>query len=74
MSDLQQLLKYFDSTAIVAFFRIPLALFGAGWAAVFPNNSDFYLKYLKLLLLAISALKSVVSSFEWSHKLTAVSE
>ena len=37
-SDLQKLLKYFNDTAIVAFFRIPLALFGADWATVFPNK------------------------------------
>ena len=29
-SDLQKLLKYFNGTAIIAFFRILLALFGAG--------------------------------------------
>ena len=29
-SDLQNLLKYFNDTAIVVFFRIPFLLFGAG--------------------------------------------
>ena len=30
-----KMLKYFNSTAIIAFFRIPLTWFGAGWASVF---------------------------------------
>ena len=64
LSDLQKLLKYFNGTAIVAFFRISLALFGAGWATVFANNIDLLLKDLKLLLLAISALKLVASSLD----------
>ena len=62
-SDLQKLFKYFNGTATVAIFRIPLAAFGAGLATVFSNNSVLYLKDLKLLL-AVSALKSVVSSLE----------
>ena len=33
-------------------------------AAVFSNNLDFYLKYAKLLSLAISALRLVASSLE----------
>ena len=59
-SDLQKLLKYFNVTAIVTFFRIPLAAV-AGLATVFPYNFVLYLKDLKLLL-AISASKSVASS------------
>ena len=39
-SGLQKLFGYFSGTAIVVFFRIPLALFGAVWAAVFPKNVD----------------------------------
>ena len=38
LSDLKKLLKYFDGTAIVAFFRISLSLFGAGCATVVPNK------------------------------------
>ena len=44
LSGLQKLSKYFNGTAIVAFPRIPLALFGTGSALVFPNNLAFYLK------------------------------
>ena len=73
-SDLQKLLKYFNSTVIVAFFRIPLAKFGLGWTTMFPNNLALHSKYLKLLLLAISALKLFASSFEWNHKFPVVSE
>ena len=47
--DLNKLLKYFNGIAIVAFFRVPLAAFGAGWATVFPNNLVLYLKDLKFL-------------------------
>ena len=49
---------------LLHFFRIPLALFGAGWSSVFPNNLVLYLKVLKLLLLALSASKLVASSLE----------
>ena len=38
LSDLQKLLKYFNGTGIVAFFRIPLAWFSVSWAIVFPKN------------------------------------
>ena len=44
----QKRLKYFNGTAIVAFFRIPLASFAAGWAAALPNNSALYFKDLKI--------------------------
>ena len=37
-SDLQKLLKYFEDTAIVAFFRILLAWFEVARATVFPNK------------------------------------
>ena len=47
-------------TAIVAFFKIPLALS----ATVFPNNLILYLKYLKLSVFAVLTLKSLASSFE----------
>ena len=40
-------------TAIVAFFRIPLAVLSA-WVAVFPNNLALYLENLKLSPLALS--------------------
>ena len=63
-SDLQKLLKYFNGTAIVAFLKILLVWFGAGWtpvfsnnlATVFPNNLALYFKDLKLSVFAISAL------------------
>ena len=42
LSDLQKLLKYFNSTKIVAVFEIPFALS----ASVFPNNLALYLKDL----------------------------
>ena len=60
----KKLLKYFNGTVIVAFFRIPFAAFEADWATVFPNNLALYLKDLNLLSLAISALKLIASSFE----------
>ena len=61
-SELQKLLQYFNGIAIVALFRIPLPAFGTGWATVFPNNLVLWLKYLKLSVLVISALRSVASS------------
>ena len=45
-NDLQNLLRYFNGTVIVAFFRIPLL----PSATVVPNNLALYLKDLKLLL------------------------
>ena len=54
-SNLQKILKYFNSTAMAAFFRI---LFAPS-VSVFPSNLVLYIKHLKLLLLAISALKLV---------------
>ena len=59
-SDLQKLLKYFNDTAIVGFFKIPFA----PSTSVFSNHLALYSKDLKLLSLAISALKLVASSFE----------
>ena len=63
-SDLQKLLIYFNGTAIVAFFRIPLAASGAGWAAVFLNKLALYLKDLNSSVFAVSASKLGVSSLE----------
>ena len=60
MSDHQKLLKYFNGTVIVAFFRIP---FGPS-ASVFPNILALYLRDLKLLVLAISTLNLVALSFD----------
>ena len=37
----QKLLRYFNDTAIVAFFRISLPWFGTSWATVFFNNLTF---------------------------------
>ena len=62
--DLQELLKYFNGTTIVALHKIPLAALGEGRAAAFPNNLALYLKDLKLSSLAISALKLLASSLE----------
>ena len=59
-SDLQKLCKYFNDTAIVALLKIPCA----PSVTVFPNNLALYSKDLKVLLFAISPLKSVVSSLE----------
>ena len=51
--------------AIVAFFKIPLACFKAGWAlSYFPNNLALYLKDLKESTFTISLLKLVASSLE----------
>ena len=57
-SDLQQLLKYYNSTATASFFRIPLELFWLGWATVFPNNLALDLKDLKLSVFSVLLLKS----------------
>ena len=56
----QKLLRQFNGTAIVAFFRIPFA----SSAPVFPYNLALCLKDLKLLLSSILALKLVAPSFE----------
>ena len=64
LSDLQKILKVFSSTAILAIFRTFLAWFGVVWAAVLSKNLALYLKDLKLLVLAISALKLVASPME----------
>ena len=58
-SDLQKLLKYVNGTTVAAFLIIPFAPF----AAVFSNSLALYSKNLKLLSLAISALKLVALSF-----------
>ena len=60
LSDLQKLLKYFNGTAIIAFFKISFA----SSASVFCNNLALYLKDLKSSVFTISKLKLVVSSFE----------
>ena len=64
LSDLQKLLKNFHGKAIDAFVKIPLAVFGAGWATVVSNNLALYLKDLKLLVFTILLLKLVASSLE----------
>ena len=73
-SELQKFREYFNGTAIVAFFRILVAAFGADWAVVFPNNLAWYSKHLKLSSLAILALKLVALSLEQNHQLPVVSE
>ena len=40
-SDFHKLLIYFNDPAIAAFFRIPLAAFGAGCANVFPKKLTY---------------------------------
>ena len=62
LSNLQKLQRYFNGTALVAFFIIPLAALSR-WATVFNNDLALYLKYFILLSLAISTLKSVALSF-----------
>ena len=73
-SDFQKLLRYFNGTVIVEFFRTPLAAFGAGWAILFSNSLALYLKYLKILVFATSTLKLVVPSLKKNLKLPIVSE
>ena len=63
-SDLQKLLKYFNGTAIVAFFFEFLYLDLEDLERLLPNNLTLYLEDLKLLVLAISVLKLVTSSLE----------
>ena len=62
--NLQILLRYFTGSTIVAFFRIPLLLFGAGWASASPTNAVLYSKDVETILFPISALKLVASSLE----------
>ena len=52
---LQKVFKYFNGTAIVAF----LVTFALS-ASFFSNNFDLYSKGLKVLSLAISALKLII--------------
>ena len=53
---------------LIVLFRIPLALFIAGWPALLSNNLTLYLKDLKSSVFSMLLLKPVVSSFEKSHK------
>ena len=64
-SDLQKLLRYFNSTANVVLLEISFV----PSATVFPNNLALYLKDLKTLSFAIAASKLVASSLEQNHKL-----
>ena len=63
-SGLQKLLRYFNGAGIVAFFRIPLIWFGAGWSSVSPTNSVLFTEDWKAALSPISAIKLVLSFFE----------
>ena len=56
-SGLQKLFRYFNGTAIILFFRIPLVLFGAVWAAAFPKNLDLSMKGLTAMDLGVGVLK-----------------
>ena len=49
---------------IATFLKIPIASFVWRKASVFPYNLSLYSKDLKLLTVAISALKLVVSFFD----------
>ena len=59
-SDLRKLLKYFNGTKIVAFLKTPFA----ASASVLYNNVALCSEDVMLLLLGISALKLVFSSFK----------
>ena len=59
-SDLPRLLRYFNSTKIVVFLKIPYVLI----ATVFSNNLALYLKDSKLSEFTISLLRLVASSLE----------
>ena len=69
-SDPKKLLTYFNRTATVVFLKIAFI----SSPSVFPNNVSFYLKYLKAILSAISALTLLDSSLKQDHKLSFVSE
>ena len=62
--DCQKLHRYFDSTAIVTFLKIPLVWFGAGCVIVGPSKLVLYLKDFKFSLFSISLLKLVVWSLQ----------
>ena len=51
-SDPQKLLKYFNGTAVAAFFKIPFI----SSATIFPYNLAWFLKDLKSLVFAILLL------------------
>ena len=51
-SDLQKLLRYYNSTAIVVFLKIP---FASSAFQYFPSNLALYLKDLKLLTFTVSS-------------------
>ena len=75
LSGLQKLLKYFDGTAIFAFFRIGPAWLEVGWASVVPNNLALYLKDLKPLVFSISLFKLIPFpasqfTFGWSSTMS----
>ena len=55
-SNLQKLLKSFNSTSSFSFLKTPFSPFGTGWTTVFSNNFAFYFKNLKLTMFAISLL------------------
>ena len=63
-SDIERLLKYFNETAVIAYFRIFLALIELGWASVFSYNLSLYMKYLKSSVFAILLSKSVATALE----------
>ena len=50
-------ISHINGTAIILFFRIPLALFGAVWAAAFPKNLDLSMKGLTAMDLGVGVLK-----------------
>ena len=60
--------------AVLAFFRIPLLLFGASWASFSSTNLVLCTKILKATLSPIPASNLVASSFGKHHKLPVVSE
>ena len=59
-SDLQNLYRYFNVTAIVVIYKISFATL----PSVVPKNLVLYLKDLKSSVFTISLLKLIVSSFE----------
>ena len=69
----QKLLRYFNETAIFAFFKTPLLPSAVG----LPEICDFYLNNFELFVVTFSGLPASVAGYSSllnSHKLSDVSE
>ena len=56
--------RYFNGTAVAAFFKIPKPVFKVGWATVFSINLVLYLKDLKASVFTIALSKLYAASLK----------